>query len=323
MKSIAVNAEQLQKVKTSPGFIAALDQSGGSTPKALRLYGVQENTWSSDEEMFAIVHQMRTRIITSPAFNGDRIIGAILFENTMDREIEGQPTADYLWNVKRVVPFLKVDQGLAAEKDGVQLMKPMPMLAALLDKARAKRIFGTKMRSFIKRADEAGNKNIVIQQFEIAQQIISANLVPIIEPEIDIHCPEKGKAEQLLKAAILEKVNQLPDGQFIMLKLTLPEQDNFYAEFVKHPRVLRVVALSGGYSREEANNRLRKIMAWSLAFPARWLKGLRLSNPTLSLMLCSINPFNAFSTHRIAKREVSSGMTPISYLTVQRATVKK
>jgi len=274
MKSIAVNAEQLQKVKTSPGFIAALDQSGGSTPKALRLYGVQENTWSSDEEMFAIVHQMRTRIITSPAFNGDRIIGAILFENTMDREIEGQPTADYLWNVKRVVPFLKVDQGLAAEKDGVQLMKPMPMLAALLDKARAKRIFGTKMRSFIKRADEAGTKNIVIQQFEIAQQIISANLVPIIEPEIDIHCPEKRKAEQLLKAAILEKVNQLPDGQFIMLKLTLPEQDNFYAEFVKHPRVLRVVALSGGYSREEANNRLRKNHGVVASFSRALVEGL-------------------------------------------------
>ena len=274
MKSIAVNAEQLQKIKTSPGFIAALDQSGGSTPKALRLYGVQENTWSSDEEMFAIVHQMRTRIITSPAFNGDRIIGAILFENTMDREIEGQPTADYLWNVKRVVPFLKVDEGLAAEKDGVQLMKPMPMLAALLDKARAKRIFGTKMRSFIKRADEAGTKNIVIQQFEIAQQIISANLVPIIEPEIDIHCPEKGKAEQLLKAAILERVNQLPDGQFIMLKLTLPEQDDFYAEFVKHPRVLRVVALSGGYSREEANNRLRKNHGVVASFSRALVEGL-------------------------------------------------
>jgi fructose-bisphosphate aldolase class I len=274
MKSIAVNAEQLQKVKTSPGFIAALDQSGGSTPKALRLYGVQENTWSSDEEMFAIVHQMRTRIITSPAFNGDRIIGAILFENTMDREIEGQPTADYLWNVKRVVPFLKVDQGLAAEKDGVQLMKPMPMLPALLDKARAKRIFGTKMRSFIKRADEAGTENIVIQQFEIAQQIISANLVPIIEPEIDIHCPEKGKAEQLLKAAILQKVNELPDGQFIMLKLTLPEQDNFYAEFVKHPRVLRVVALSGGYSREEANNRLRKNHGVVASFSRALVEGL-------------------------------------------------
>jgi fructose-bisphosphate aldolase class I len=274
MKSIAVNAEQLQKIKTGPGFIAALDQSGGSTPKALRLYGVQDNTWSSEEEMFAIVHQMRTRIITSPAFNGERILGAILFENTMDREIEGQPTADYLWNVKRVVPFLKVDQGLVAEKDGVQLMKPMPMLAALLDKARAKGIFGTKMRSVIKRADEAGIKNIVIQQFEVAQQIISANLVPIIEPEIDIHCPEKGKAEQLLKAAILEKVNELPDGQFVMLKLTLPEQDDFYAEFVKHPRVLRVVALSGGYSREEANNRLRKNHGVVASFSRALVEGL-------------------------------------------------
>jgi fructose-bisphosphate aldolase, class I len=274
MKSIAVNAEQLQKIKTGPGFIAALDQSGGSTPKALRLYGIQENTWSSDEEMFAIVHQMRTRIITSPAFNGERILGAILFENTMDREIERQATADYLWNVKRVVPFLKVDKGLAAEKDGVQLMKPMPMLAALLEKARAKQIFGTKMRSVIKQADEAGIKNIVIQQFEIARQIISANLVPIVEPEIDIHCPEKGKAEQLLKAAILEKVNELPDGQFVMLKLTLPEQDDFYAEFVKHPRVLRVVALSGGYSREEANTRLRKNHGVVASFSRALVEGL-------------------------------------------------
>ena len=274
MKPIAVDEEQLQKIKTAPGFIAALDQSGGSTPKALRLYGIQENTWSSDEEMFTIVHQMRTRIITSPAFSGERIIGAILFENTMDREIEGQPTADYLWNVKRVVPFLKVDKGLAAEKDRVQLMKPMPMLAALLDKARAKRIFGTKMRSVIKQADEAGIKNIVIQQFEIARQIISANLVPIIEPEIDIHCPEKGKAEQLLKAAILEKVNELPGGQFVMLKLTLPEQDDFYAEFVKHPGILRVVALSGGYSREEANNRLRKNHGVVASFSRALVEGL-------------------------------------------------
>jgi fructose-bisphosphate aldolase class I len=274
MKSIAVNPEQLQKIKTGPGFIAALDQSGGSTPKALRLYGIQENTWTSDEEMFAMVHQMRTRIITSPAFNGERIIGAILFENTMDREIERQPTADYLWNVKRVVPFLKVDQGLAAEKDGVQLMKPMPMLAALLEKGTAKRIFGTKMRSVIKQADGAGIKNIVIQQFEIARQIIAANLVPIIEPEIDIHCPEKGKAEQLLKAAILEKVNELPGGQFVMLKLTLPERDDFYAEFVKHPGILRVVALSGGYSREEANNRLRKNHGVVASFSRALVEGL-------------------------------------------------
>ena len=274
MKSIAVNEEQLQKIKTGPGFIAALDQSGGSTPKALRLYGIPENSWSSDEEMFTIVHQMRTRIVTSPGFNGERIIGAILFENTMDREIERQPTADYLWNVKRVVPFLKVDQGLAAEKDGVQLMKPMPSLAALLDKSRAKRIFGTKMRSVIKQANEAGIKNIVLQQFEIARQIISADLVPIIEPEIDIHCPEKGKAEQLLKAAILEKVNELPVGQFVMLKLTLPEQNDFYVELVKHPKVLRVVALSGGYSREEANNRLRKNHGVVASFSRALVEGL-------------------------------------------------
>ena len=274
MKSIAVNEEQLQKVKTDPGFVAALDQSGGSTPKALRLYGIQENTWSSDEEMFTIVHQMRTRIMTSPAFNGERVIGAILFENTMDREIEGQPTADYLWNVKRVVPFLKVDKGLAPEKDGVQLMKPMPALAALLERARAKRIFGTKMRSVIKQANEAGIREIAIQQFEVGQQIISADLVPILEPEIDIHCPEKEKAEQLLKAAILEKLDELPAGQFVMLKLTLPEQDDFYADFVKHPKVVRVVALSGGYSQEEANNRLRKQHGVVASFSRALVEGL-------------------------------------------------
>ncbi len=274
MRSIEVNEKQLQKIKTDPGFIAALDQSGGSTPKALRLYGIQENSWSNDEEMFTIVHQMRTRIITSPGFNGKRILGAILFENTMDREIEGQPTADYLWNVKQVVPFLKVDQGLVAEKDGVQLMKPMPKLAALLERARGKRIFGTKMRSVVKQANEEGIKNIVIQQFEIGQQIISANLVPILEPEIDIHCPEKAKAEQLLKAAILEKLNDLPAGQFVMLKLTLPEQNDFYAELVKHPKVLRVVALSGGYSREEANNRLRKNHGMVASFSRALVEGL-------------------------------------------------
>jgi len=258
MKSIGLNEQQLQQMKTHPGFIAALDQSGGSTPGALRLYGIKEGAWSNEDEMFGIVHQMRTRMITSPSFTGERIIGAILFENTMDRGIEGQPTADYLWNVKRVVPFLKVDKGLATEKDGVQLMKPMPALTALLEKAKAKRIFGTKMRSVIKQASEAGIKDIVNQQFELAAQIIAAELLPIVEPEVDIHCPEKAKAEALLKAAILEKLNQLPAGQLVMLKLTLPEQDNFYADFVKHPKVLRVVALSGGYSREEANNRLRR-----------------------------------------------------------------
>jgi fructose-bisphosphate aldolase, class I len=264
----------LQKIKNSPGFVAALDQSGGSTPKALRDYGIQENAWSSDEEMFTIVHQMRARIITSPAFTGERVIGAILFENTMDREIEGQPTADYLWNVKRVVPFLKVDKGLAAEKDGVQLMKPMPTLGALLEKARTKNVFGTKMRSVIKRADEAGIKEIVNQQFEIGDEIISADLVPIIEPEVDIRCPEKAKAEQLLKTAILEKLTELPASQFVMLKLTLPEQANFYADFVKHPRVVRVVALSGGYSREEANNRLRKQHGVVASFSRALLEGL-------------------------------------------------
>ena len=256
MKSIGLNEEQVQKMKLQPGFIAALDQSGGSTPKALALYGIKEGAWSNEDEMFAIVHQMRTRMITSPAFNGKRIIGAILFEDTMDRDIEGQPTGDYLWHVKRVVPFLKVDKGLATEKDGVQLMKPMPALDVLLEKGKAKRMFGTKMRSFIKQANEAGIKDIVKQQFELAAQIIAAGLVPIVEPEVDIHCPEKAKAEALLKATILEKLQQLPAGQLVMLKLTLPEQDNFYADFVKYPNVLRVVALSGGYSRDEANNRL-------------------------------------------------------------------
>jgi len=274
MKSIDLNQEQLQKMKSHPGFIAALDQSGGSTPKALALYGIKEGAWSNEDEMFAIVHQMRTRMITSPSFTGERIIGAILFENTMDRDIKGQPTADYLWNVKRVVPFLKVDKGLEAEKDGVQMMKPIPALAALLEKAKAKHIFGTKMRSFIKQADEAGVKDIVRQQFELAAQIIAAELVPIVEPEVDIHSPQKAKAEGLLKAAILEKLNQLPAGQLVMLKLTLPEQDNFYADFVKHPKVLRVVALSGGYSREEANNRLRRNHGIIASFSRALAEGL-------------------------------------------------
>jgi fructose-bisphosphate aldolase class I len=213
-------------------------------------------------------------VITSPSFTGERIIGAILFENTMDRDIEGQPTADYLWNVKRVVPFLKVDKGLAAEKDGVQLMKPMPALAALLEKAKSKRIFGTKMRSVIKHANAAGIRDIVNQQFELAAQIIAAGLVPIVEPEVDIHCSEKAKAEGLLKAVILEKLDKLPAGQLVMLKLTLPEQDNFYADFVKHPKVVRVVALSGGYSREEANNRLRRNQGVVASFSRALAEGL-------------------------------------------------
>jgi fructose-bisphosphate aldolase class I len=207
MKDLDLNKEQRQKIKTQPGFIAALDQSGGSTPGALKAYGLQESAWSNEQEMFALVHQMRTRIITSPSFTGERILGAILFENTMDREIEGQPTADYLWNVKRIVPFLKVDKGLAAEKDGVQLMKPMPDLEQLLKRAKAKRIFGTKMRSFIKQANPSGINKIASQQFEAARQIIDAGLIPIIEPEVDIHCPDRAKAEEFLKAAILKHLD--------------------------------------------------------------------------------------------------------------------
>ena len=274
MKTLGFNEQQLQKMKTHPGFIAALDQSGGSTPGALRLYGIKEGAWSNDDEMFTIVHQMRTRIIASPSFTGERVIAAILFENTMDRDIERRPTADYLWNVKRVVPFLKVDKGLAAEKDGVQLMKPMPALAALLDKAKAKGIFGTKMRSLIKQANAAGIKDIVSQQFQVAGQIIAAGLLPIIEPEVDIHCREKAKAEGLLKAAILGKLNELPAGQLVMLKLTIPEQDDFYADCIRHPHVLRVVALSGGYTREEANDRLRRNHGMIASFSRALVEGL-------------------------------------------------
>jgi len=266
--------EQLEKMRAHRGFIAALDQSGGSTPHALRAYGIKDDAWSNAEQMFAIVHQMRTRIITSPAVTGERIIGAILFENTIDRKIEGKPTADYLWNVKRIVPFLKVDKGLAAENRGVQLMKPMPDLAALLDKAKDKHIFGTKMRSFIKQADGAGIKDIVTQQFEAARQIIAADLVPIVEPEVDIHCPEKAKAEELLKAAILKELEILPPDQLVMLKITLPERDNFYAELVSHPKVVRVVALSGGYTRDEGNRRLRRNHGVVASFSRALVEGL-------------------------------------------------
>jgi len=266
--------EQLQKMKHQPGFIAALDQSGGSTPNALRAYGIGENAWASEEQMFALVHQMRTRIITSPAFTGERILAAILFENTMDRSIEAQPTADYLWNVKRIVPLLKVDKGLAEEKRGVQLMKPMPELGALLDRAKAKRMFGTKMRSVVKHADAAGITDVVTQQFEIARQIIAAGFVPIVEPEVDIHCPEKARAEELLKAAILEKLGGLAPSQLVMLKLTLPEKDDLYADFVGHPNVVRVVALSGGYSREEGNRRLRRNHGVVASFSRALVEGL-------------------------------------------------
>jgi len=274
MKQHGLNEQQLQKIKAQPGFIAALDQSGGSTPGALKAYGIKESAWSDEEEMFGLVHQMRARIITSASFTGERILGAILFENTMDRDIEGQPTADYLWNVKRVVPFLKVDKGLAAEKEGVQLMKPMPSLEQLVNRARAKRIFGTKMRSFIKQANPSGINNIVSQQFDAARQIIDAGLVPIIEPEVDIHCPEKEKAEELLKAAILEDLNRLATGEWVMLKITLPDRDNFYAECTSHPNVVRVVALSGGYTREQANERLRRNRGIVASFSRALVEGL-------------------------------------------------
>ena len=267
--------EQLKKAKTAPGFIAALDQSGGSTPKALGLYGVGEDAWSDDEGMFDVVHQMRTRIITSPSFGGDRIIGAILFENTMDREIEGQPTASYLWNVKNVAPFLKVDKGLADEEDGVQLMKPMPDLAALLEKANKNGIFGTKMRSVINQANAAGINAIVAQQFEIGKQIIAAGLVPIIEPEVNIHCPDKAEAEDLLLAAIMSELNNLGADELVMLKLTLPEKDNLYAPCIAHDNVVRVVALSGGYSRDEANDRLARNHGMVASFSRALSEGLK------------------------------------------------
>jgi len=266
--------EQLRKMKAGDGFIAALDQSGGSTPKALGLYGITEDAWSNDEEMFTVVHQMRSRIITSASFNGARILGAILFENTMDREIEGRPTADYLWEVKNVVPILKVDKGLADENDGVQVMKPMPDLAALLTKAKSKGIFGTKMRSVIKQPSASGVPAVVRQQFEIGCQIVAAGLIPIIEPEVDIHCPDKSAAEVQLRAATAEALDRLDPDQQVMLKLTLPEEDNFYADFVRHPNVVKVVALSGGYSAEEANARLRRNNGVVASFSRALAEGL-------------------------------------------------
>ena len=255
---MTMNDQQLDKIRTRDGFIAALDQSGGSTPKALRLYGIDDSAYSGDDEMFSIVHGMRTRIVTSPSFGGDRILGAILFENTMDREIEGKPSARYLWEEKNVVPFLKVDKGLAAEADGVQMMKPMPELDPLLARAKEHGVFGTKMRSAIKLANPAGVQAVVDQQFEIGRRIMEAGLVPIIEPEIDIHSPEKEQAEVLLKDALLAHLDALGPDRKVMLKLTLPERENFYTECVKHPNVLRVAALSGGYTREEANARMTR-----------------------------------------------------------------
>ena len=268
-----MNSDQLEKIRNGNGFIAALDQSGGSTPKALRLYGIEESEYSGDEAMYDLIHEMRSRIITSPAFNGDRVVGAILFEMTMDGQIEGVDTADYLWNQKGVVPFLKVDKGLADDADGAQIMKPMPDLDALLARANAKNIFGTKMRSVIKEANATGVQAVVDQQFEVGKQILAAGLMPIIEPEIDIHSPDKAQAEALLKAAILAAAGQLGDQQ-VMLKLTLPEQDNFYAELVDHPNILKVVALSGGYSREESNARLSRNRGVIASFSRALTEGL-------------------------------------------------
>lgn len=266
--------QQMEKLRSAPGFIAALDQSGGSTPKALKLYGIAEGSWANDAEMMDLVHAMRSRIITSPAFSGERLLAAILFEATMDREVDGRPTAEYLWQVKKVVPILKVDKGLEAEANGVQLMKPMPALDALLDRAKAKGIFGTKMRSVIKQANPEGIRAVVDQQFEVAGRILAKGLVPIIEPEVDIHCPDKARAEELLEAAIAAKLDALPADQRVMLKLTIPDKDNLYARLISHPRVLRVVALSGGYSRAEANERLARQKGMVASFSRALTEGL-------------------------------------------------
>lgn len=266
--------QQIEKIKNQPGFIAALDQSGGSTPKALGIYGVNEDAYSNEEEMYQQVHNMRTRIVTSPSFTGERIMGAILFENTMDRDIEGLGSAEYLWTVKQVVPFLKVDKGLADEENGAQIMKDMPDLDDLLARAIKKGVFGTKMRSVIKTANVDGINAVVAQQFEIGKRIINAGLVPIIEPEVDINSPDKAAAEALLLKALTAQLDQLEEGKYVMLKLTLPEQDDFYASCVQHPNVLKVVALSGGYSREEANRRLANNHGMVASFSRALSEGL-------------------------------------------------
>jgi fructose-bisphosphate aldolase class I len=272
-RSQIMNEAQLEKVRSAPGFIAALDQSGGSTPKALRLYGVEESEYSGEAEMFDMIHAMRTRIMTNPAFTGERILAAILFEMTMDRQVEGRGAAEYLWQEKNVVPVVKVDKGLAAEADGVKLMKPMPDLDALLARAVEHGVFGTKMRSVISLADRAGVAAIVDQQFTIGRQILAAGLVPILEPEVDIHSPEKAAAEELLRAGLLAGLDDLGDQQ-VMFKLTLPEEDDFYAELIAHPKVLRVVALSGGYSRDDANARLAENHGMIASFSRALTEGL-------------------------------------------------
>lgn len=269
-----MNQEQLEKVRNGQGFIAALDQSGGSTPKALKLYGIEEDAYSGDDAMFDLIHQMRSRIITSPSFGGDRVLGAILFEQTMDRQIDGVDTAEYLWTRKQIVPFLKVDKGLEAEADGAQVMKPIGDLADLLARATAKGVFGTKMRSVIKLADPAGVRAVVDQQFAIGREIVAAGLVPIIEPEIDIHSPQKAEAEELLQSAILGQLDTLGADELVMLKLTLPEADGFYQALVDHPNVVRVVALSGGYTRQDANDRLARNPGVIASFSRALTEGL-------------------------------------------------
>ncbi|MGO8824409.1 MAG: fructose bisphosphate aldolase [Acidimicrobiales bacterium] len=269
-----MNDEQLEKMKLGQGFIAALDQSGGSAPKALKLYGIDEDRYSDDDEMFALMHAMRSRIIESPSFDGDDIIGAILFEDTMDREIGGRDSVSYLWDEKRVVPFLKVDKGLVDEQNGVQIMRPIPGLGSLLSRARDQGVFGTKMRSFIQRANHVGIKAVVDQQFEVAKKIMATDLVPIIETEVDIHSPEKGEAEMLLRANIAEQLTQLKSREYVMVKLSLPDVDDFYADLVDHPNVLRVLALSGGYSREEADARLAANHGVIASFSRALIEGL-------------------------------------------------
>ena len=269
-----MHQQQYEKVKSAKGFIAALDQSGGSTPKALKLYGVNEDQYAGEDQMYDMIHKMRTRIVTSPSFTGDRILGAILFEQTMDREVEGRGTADYLWSVKNVVPFLKVDKGLADEADGVQMMKPMPHLDGLLARAKAKGVFGTKMRSVIKSANVMGIEDVVAQQFLFGKQILAAGLVPIIEPEVDINAPDKQEAEKLLKESLLKQLAMLGPDERVMLKLTIPSVDDFYADLVKHPKVLRVVALSGGYSRDDANAKLSRNHGVIASFSRALTEGL-------------------------------------------------
>ena len=269
-----MNTDQLQKIENAQGFIAALDQSGGSTPKALRLYGLDESAYADEAEMFDLVHEMRTRIVTSPVFTGERVLAAILFEMTMDRQVMGRGAAEYLWEEKNIVPFLKVDKGLADEADGVRLMKPVPGLDAVLDRASGHGVFGTKMRSVITLANEPGVDAVVTQQFEMGRRILVAGLVPIIEPEIDIHSPEKAAAEALLRTALVDRVQALHADQRIMLKLTLPEEDDFYAGLVAHPIVLRVAALSGGYSRAEANDRLARNHGVIASFSRALTEGL-------------------------------------------------